>query len=60
MANQKTATYNSFSECQLSNTSDGEQERDEISRYYEHHQKLFESWKLEKMNSVLWSLIILL
>lgn len=42
-ANQKTATYNRFSECQLSNTSDGEQERDEISRYYEHHQKLFES-----------------
>lgn len=43
MANQKTANYSSFSECLFSNTSDREQERDEISRYYEHHQKLFES-----------------
>lgn len=50
MASQKAATYYSFSECLFSNTLDREQERDEISRYYKRHQKLFESWKLEFSN----------
>lgn len=43
MASQMTTAYYSFPECLFSNTFDREQERDEVSRYYDHHQKLSES-----------------